>query len=87
MNCYVAKVFDNHISYVINKNIFVWLFIYLDFIWMKAFYIDCAIKKVVCTIFNINLFHNICFILIWQIVFLYPVSGIIVIKANGNDNL
>ena len=36
-----------HISNVINKNIFVWLFIYVNFIWIKFFYIDSIIEKVV----------------------------------------
>ena len=42
---YVAKVFYCHISNAINKNIFVWLFIYLNFIWIKILYINHVIVK------------------------------------------
>ena len=58
-NFYVAKVFDRHISNVVNKNIFVWLFIRLDLIWIEIFYIDHVIKKVVCTIFYTYYFEFI----------------------------
>ena len=43
---YVFQVFDHHIPNVINKNIFVRLFIYFNIIWIKLFYIDNIIKKV-----------------------------------------
>ena len=42
---------------VIAEDIFVWLFVYLDFIWIKAFYNDYVIGKVVRIIFDINLFY------------------------------
>ena len=53
---YVLQVVERHISNVINKNIFVWLFIYLYFIRIKIFYIDHFIEKVVYAIFHIYFF-------------------------------
>ena len=47
-----------HITNVIDKNIFVWLFIYQDFIWCSTFYIHHVIKEIVLTIFNINFFYT-----------------------------
>ena len=43
-----------HVSNVVNKNNFVGLFVYLDFIWIENFDIDHTIEKVVLTIFDIN---------------------------------
>ena len=63
INCCIAKFFDCHVSNVGNKNVFILLFIFLDFIWIKIFYIDHAIEKVVRTIFNINFFYSIHFTL------------------------
>ena len=41
-----------HINKVTDKNIVVWLSIYLYFIWVKMFYIDHVIQKVVGKIFE-----------------------------------
>ena len=41
---------DFRVSSVINKKIFVWFFVYIDF------YIDHAIEKLVLTIFDINFY-------------------------------
>ena len=41
---------------VLNKNIFEWLFFYLDVIWIRIFYVDHFFEKVVHTIFYINFF-------------------------------
>ena len=43
-----------------NKNIFEWRFINFDFIWIKVFYIDNIIKKVVCVSF-VCLYIWICY--------------------------
>ena len=43
-NCYVAKVFDRHVSNVVNKKIFVLLFLYFYFFWYlnnHQFYMPC----------------------------------------------
>ena len=52
IHCCVAKVLDRHLYNVINKKIFVSLFIYHDFIWIK-------IQRIVRTIFNTNFFYTI----------------------------
>ena len=43
-----------HVPNVVNNNIFVRFFVYLDVVQIKIFYIDHAIKKVVRTIFDVN---------------------------------
>ena len=48
MNFYEFRVLC-HISNIVNKNIFVWLFIYFNIIWIKIFYTDYIIQKVVCS--------------------------------------
>ena len=47
-----------HITNVIDENIFIWLFIYQDFIWCRTFYIHHIIKEIVLTIFNIIFFYT-----------------------------
>ena len=47
-----------HITNVIDKNIFVWLCIYQDFIWCRTFYIHHVIKDIVLTVFNIISFTH-----------------------------
>ena len=54
INFYVVTIFDSLVFSGINKKIFVWLFIYLDYIWIKIFCIDNGIKKVVCKILLVN---------------------------------
>ena len=78
----IAKFFDRHVSNMGNKNVFILLFIFLDFIWIKIFYIDHAIEKVVRTNFNINFFYSIHFTLkkIMRFSFLYNVL------YNSNNN-
>ena len=86
---------------VVNKNIFVWLFTYLDFTRIKISYIGHAIEKnyqqfliighaiekKLLAVFNINFFYTVHFILIRQCVFLSnPISCIILITTNRNDN-
>ena len=48
MNFYEFRVFC-HISNIVNKNILIWLFIYFNIIWIKIFYTDYIIQKVVCS--------------------------------------
>ena len=57
INFYVF--FDCHIFNIVNKKIFVCLFIYFNIIWIKTFYIDNVIKKVVYSDFYINIFDFI----------------------------
>ena len=47
-----------HITNVIDENIFIWLFIYQEFIWCRTFYIHHIIKEIVLTIFNIIFFYT-----------------------------
>ena len=39
------RIFDRHISNIVNNNIFVWLFIYFNVIRIKTLYIDNIIPK------------------------------------------
>ena len=48
---YVFRIFYRHISNLVNNNIFTWLFIYFNIIWIKIFYTDNIIEKVVCAVF------------------------------------
>ena len=47
-------VVDNSISNVVDKNLFLWLVVYLDVIWTKIFDIDYTVEKKVRTIFDID---------------------------------
>ena len=46
-------------SNVVNKNIFVSIFIYFNIIWIKLFYIDNIIEKVQCVFFYVYIFDFI----------------------------
>ena len=59
INFYVFRIFDRHLSNIVNKNIFVWLFIYFNIIRIKNLYIDNIIEKVVCAVFFIYIFDFI----------------------------
>ena len=69
INFYVTRVFDRHLSNVIN-NILSWFYLDQDFL------IDHVLKKVVCMIFYFNFFCTIHFTLntIMRILFLSSVS-------------
>ena len=54
----ISNPFSSHIWYT-KKNIFVWIFIYFNIIWIKNFYIDNIIKKVVSIVFYIYIFDFI----------------------------
>ena len=54
----ISNPFSSHILYK-KKNIFVWIFIYFNIIWIKNFYIDNIIKKVVSIVFYIYIFDFI----------------------------
>ena len=56
---YVFWIFGRHISKIVNENIFVWLFIYFNIIWIKTFNINSIIEKVVCSVFYIYIFDFI----------------------------
>ena len=56
INFYIFWVFYRNISIVGNNNIFVWLFVYFNIIWIKTFYIDNTIKKVECVTFYVYIF-------------------------------
>ena len=45
INFYIAKIFDSNIPNVINNDIFIWLFIYLNSIWTNIFNINHVSKK------------------------------------------
>ena len=49
---------DRDKSNIVNTSIFIWLFIYFDITWIKTFYIDNVIKKVVCEVFNVYIFNS-----------------------------
>ena len=50
VNCCEAKVVECHISNVISEKILVLNFVYLYFIWIKIFYTDQVMGKIVRTI-------------------------------------
>ena len=45
INFCIFRIFDRHISNVINKKTFAWLFIYLNIIWIEIFYTNNIIEK------------------------------------------
>ena len=53
------RVFDYHIYNIVNKSIFESLFIYFNIIWIKDFYVDIILEKVVCAVFYIYIFDFI----------------------------
>ena len=82
---YVAKIFNRDIYNAMNKKIFVWLFIYLEFVWLKKIYIDQAIDKIVRTIFYISITLFISIDTAMSIRF-YSMYFIIVVTADRNDS-
>ena len=69
VNFYILSIFYRHISNIVNKNIFVRLFIYFNIIRIKIFYVDNINKKLVCSVFmstslTLLLIFNIQFLLI-----------------------
>ena len=50
---------DHYLSNVVNKIIFVWLFIYFNNIRIKFVYIDNITKKIACPVFCIYIFDFI----------------------------
>ena len=42
------RIVDHHISKIVTKNIFVWLFIYFNFMWIKIVHIDQALSGEAC---------------------------------------
>ena len=44
---------------VVYENISVWLFVYFDIFWIKIFYVDNIIEKVVCSVFYDHIFDYI----------------------------
>ena len=59
INFYIFPVFDCHIYNIVNKSIFVSLFIYFNIIWIKDSYVDIIVEKVVCAVFYIYIFDFI----------------------------
>ena len=59
INFYIFRVFDCHIYNIVNKSIFISLFIYFNIIWIKIFYVDIIVEKVVCAVFYIYIFDFI----------------------------
>ena len=45
----------SHISNVVNRNIFVWRFESFNFLWIKVFFIDNIIKRIVCAVMSMSL--------------------------------
>ena len=59
INFYIFRVFDCLIYNIVNKSIFVSLFIYFNITWIKIFYVDIIVEKVVCSVFYIYIFDFI----------------------------
>ena len=55
----IFQIFDCHIFNVGYKNISLWLFISFNIFWIKTFYTDNNVKKVVCVVSNAYTFHFI----------------------------
>ena len=65
-------IFDRHISNIVNKNISVWLFIHFNIIFIKTFYVDDIIEKVVCAVFYIYIYDFIThFLFIFSVFYLW----------------
>ena len=48
-----------YITNAVNKNAFAWIFVYLDFIWIKILDTDHITEKLVGTIFDVDFFYTI----------------------------
>ena len=80
--------FDCHISNIVNKNVFVWLFIYFNIIWIKTFCID-NIIEVVCAVFYIYILDFIMhFLFVFQFCYLSSeiVTNVFVFFENLPNN-
>ena len=67
------------ISNIVNKNIFAWLFIYFNIIWIKSFYIDNIIEKLVRSVY----IHYFNFVPYFQLILLIK-TCLNFVSWNGN---